>query len=99
MAHNTEYQAEIETEVIFTATVTVLNDWGLHARPAANLARIAQGFAADIYLNAGEHNANAKSILDILTLAATRHTTLTLTCLGTEAKEAGEAILRFFAGK
>ncbi|MDR2503389.1 MAG: HPr family phosphocarrier protein [Deltaproteobacteria bacterium] len=85
-----------ETQV-FTGTVTVLGDWGLHARPAASLARTSQGFTAEVRLNAGDRSADAKSILDILNLAAGSRTELMLTCRGADAHEAGDAISRLFA--
>lgn len=83
----------------FAATVTVLDDFGLHARPAANLARMAQNFEAEISLCAGEQTADAKSILDILSLAASRDTELSITCRGKDAQGAGEALVRLFESR
>ena len=88
---------DTEETQIFTGTVMVLDDWGLHARPAASLARVAQGFAAEVRLNTGRRSANAKSILDILSLAADSQAELLLTCRGADACEAGEAMSRLFA--
>lgn len=90
--------AENNTSV-FETNVTVLNDFGLHARPAANLARVAQDFKSDIKIYAGEQMADAKSILDILSLAASRNTELTIQCRGEDAREAGETLARMFEAK
>lgn len=84
---------------VFAATVTVLDDFGLHARPAANLARLAQNFEAEISLCAGSQSADAKSILDILSLAAARDTELKLTCRGRDALGAGEALVKLFEAR
>ncbi len=83
----------------FSATVLVLDDFGLHARPAANLAKTAQAFKSEITLGAGGQTADAKSILDILALAASRNTKLTLHCQGSDAQEAGESILKLFEAR
>ena len=49
--------------------VTIQDPYGLHARPAAVLARKAKSFNADINLCVENKKADAKSILDILGLA------------------------------
>lgn len=84
---------------VFAATVTVLDDFGLHARPAANLAKLAQNFESDISLCSGELTADAKSILDILSLAASRDTRLSITCRGKDAQGAGEALVKLFESR
>jgi phosphocarrier protein len=81
---------------IFTATVNILDDYGLHARPAAIIAKASQNFQADIRLLCGENSADAKSILDILSLAALRNSELVLECRGADAHLAGEALLKLF---
>ena len=59
--------------------VTILNRLGLHARPAALIARMASSFAADIFLTPeGGEPADAKSILSLLMLGAPCGTELTL---------------------
>ena len=68
--------------------VCVLNDQGLHARPAARLAQAAQGFEADISITMGQTTVDAKSILDILTLAAGHGVNLELRARGADADEA-----------
>ncbi|MDR2891751.1 MAG: HPr family phosphocarrier protein [Deltaproteobacteria bacterium] len=83
----------------FSATVTIMDNYGLHARPAANLARTAQAFKSEIRLISGDQTADAKSILDLLSLAAGRNTELTLECNGEDAPEAGETLLKLFQDK
>ncbi|WP_428565928.1 MAG: HPr family phosphocarrier protein [Solidesulfovibrio sp. DCME] len=68
--------------------VRVLNDQGLHARPAARLAQEAQKFGCDISLALGGEVVDAKSILDILTLAAGQGSELELRASGPEARDA-----------
>ncbi len=72
----------------FSLRVRVLNDQGLHARPAARLAQEAQKFPCDISLVHGDETVDAKSILDILTLAAGHGSELELRASGPEAEDA-----------
>ncbi len=76
--------------------VCVLNEQGLHARPAARLAQEAQKFACDLRLSGGEGEVDAKSILDILTLAAGQGTNLEIRAKGPQADEALEYLAGLF---
>ena len=50
--------------------MTVVNTVGLHARPAAKIAQAAAQFLSDITLQHGTYEANGKSIMGLLGLAA-----------------------------
>lgn len=76
--------------------VDVLNEQGLHARPAARLAQEAQKFGAKISLVMDEVEVDAKSILDILSLAAAKGTRLTLRGSGADARAAVEHLATLF---
>ena len=71
----------------YEATVVITNELGLHARPAALVAKTAQQFAADVTLSADDRHVDAKSILDILSLAAGKGTALTLRGKGDDAED------------
>ena len=73
-------------------SVFVQDELGLHARPAARVTQVAQDFEAEVTLVHGSMRADAKSILDVLSLAAPRGATLTVLCSGGDAKEAAEAL-------
>lgn len=77
----------------------VLNEMGLHARPAAVLAQVAQSFAAQITLRGREQEVDAKSILDILSLAACRGCELEVRATGGDAQEAMQALQHSFQTK
>jgi phosphocarrier protein len=68
--------------------VTLRNKWGLHARPAAKLAQEAQKFNSDIKLGLDGREVDAKSILDVLTLAASGGTRLQIVAAGSDAERA-----------
>ncbi len=67
---------------------------GLHARPAALVARTAQQFTANVRLEADNRHVDAKSILDILSLAARKGTTLTVRGKGDDAENCLKSIAR-----
>lgn len=70
---------------------------GLHARPAALIARAARGFAADITVALESRRADAKSVLALLTLGAPHGAELRVTAEGRDAPEALHALERLLA--
>jgi len=73
---------------------TIVNSLGLHARAAAQLVHLANGFKSDIKLQRNDNRgvADAKSILSVLTLAATKGTELLIFVEGTDEDSALAAI-------
>jgi phosphocarrier protein HPr len=70
-------------------TVVVRNPTGLHARPAALFVQTAKRFPdTRIEITKDGVTRDAKSILGVLTLAASRGTTITLRAEGPDAEEA-----------
>ncbi|MED4750741.1 HPr family phosphocarrier protein [Brevibacillus choshinensis] len=68
--------------------VTILNKSGLHARPASEFVKLAAHFKSEITILVGTKVANAKSIINVLSLAATMGTVLTLKAVGPDEAEA-----------
>jgi phosphocarrier protein len=79
--------------------VMITNKLGLHARAAAKLVHTASAYSAEIFVGTENEEVNAKSILGILTLAATKGTPLTVRADGTDEAEAVRAIVELFASK
>jgi len=79
--------------------VMITNKLGLHARAAAKLVHTASAFSAEIYVGTENEEVNAKSILGILTLAATKGTPLTVRATGEDEDDAVKAIVELFASK
>lgn len=80
------------------STITVSNRLGLHARAAAQLVRLAATFESQITLSRNEPtaSADARSILNVLTLAATEGTTLEVVAVGNDEAAAIEAVSGLF---
>lgn len=72
---------------------------GLHARAAAKLVRVANSFQSQVLLRRvdGGTAADAKSILSVLMLAASRGTELEASAEGVDEEAAMNAIERLFA--
>ena len=80
-------------------TVTVTHEVGLHARPASKFVQTATKFSSDIEVVHGETTANAKSILNILLLAAEAGAIITVEIEGDDENEAMLAIETLFENK
>jgi phosphotransferase system HPr (HPr) family protein len=80
--------------------VKIINRLGLHARAAAQLVRLASGFQSKIRLRRTDNAviADAKSILSILTLVASKGVELELEVEGDDEQKAFSAIQKIFAG-
>lgn len=78
--------------------IKIRNPLGLHARAAAQLVRLASGFKSDIKLRRTDNNvvADAKSILSVLTLAASKGVELEIAVEGEEERAALNAIEEIF---
>ncbi len=79
--------------------LTVKNRAGIHARPAALIAQLANKFSCEINLSRDDTTVNAKSIMGVITMAAGYNTVLTLTTDGEDEKEAADAIVSLFESK
>jgi len=80
-------------------TVTIKNRAGIHARPAALLVQTANRFDAGIELEKDGERINGKSIMGVLTLAATYNTPIKIIADGDDEQQAVEAICRLFENK
>lgn len=74
--------------------VTVRNELGLHARPAALLARLAAGFDAQVRIG----GVNAASVLEIMKLGAIGGDRLAVEAGGPQAAEAVAAVVEAIEG-
>lgn len=72
--------------------VTIVNEAGLHARPAASLVKTASKFSSDFYIHMYGYRVNGKSILGVMTLAAEQGAELELEVEGKDEEAAAKAI-------
>ena len=68
--------------------VTIVNDVGLHARPAPFFIQKANSYKATIWLEEGGRRINAKSLLGVLSMGIVKGTSITLISDGADEEEA-----------
>ena len=77
--------------------VQISNSLGLHARPAMQLVDVANRFTAEIEIAKADQRVDAKSIMQVMTLAATQGTKLKIIARGDDAAEAVAAMSKLIA--
>ena len=77
----------------------IRNRLGLHARAAAQLVRLANGFASEIRVEKDGMEVNGKSIMGVLMLAAPKDARIRVLANGPDAVEAVDAIGELIARK
>jgi phosphocarrier protein len=78
---------------------TIRNKLGLHARAAAKIAKTSTQFQSRIRIIKNGREADAKSILDIMTLSCPQGTRIELRAEGKDAAEALAALAVLFENK
>ena len=71
---------------------TIVNELGLHARPAAELVKVANQFDSQIEILKDGMAVNAKSIMGVMMLAAETGSTVILRADGPDAEAAVQAL-------
>lgn len=84
---------------MITKDLHVLNKLGLHARAAAKLVFIANKFVSDITLVKDDKQADARSIMKILMLSASRDSIINITVEGNDEIQAMNSIEKLFQNK
>jgi phosphocarrier protein len=84
-----------------SAEFIVSNQLGLHVRAAAMVVRTMTPFASKVSIRAGSSVADARSVLDLLTLSASKGTKIVVEAEGDDAEAAvatlGDLIARNFS--
>lgn len=70
---------------------------GLHARPAAEFVQKAKGFSSDIVVVKDGREANAKSPLKLMTLAAKHGEKITIRAEGDDSEEAVNTLVELIS--
>jgi phosphocarrier protein len=81
------------------AEVEIINKLGLHARASAKLTQTATRFKCDVYMERKGRRINAKSIMGVMMLAASKGTMVKIETEGADGEEALKAICELIADK
>ena len=76
---------------------TIVNQEGLHARPAARIVRLASSFASEIEIMKDGVGVNAKSIMGVMMLAAECGSSIVFRAEGADAERAADALMALVA--
>jgi phosphocarrier protein HPr len=76
---------------------TIVNQEGLHARPAARIVRLANSFVAEVELAKDGLAVNAKSIMGVMMLAAECGSSIVIRADGPDAEQAVQALAELVA--
>lgn len=82
---------------MFSKEVEVLNQAGLHARPATFFIQKANEFKSSIWVEKDERKVNAKSLLGVLSLGITKGTTINIIADGVDEEEAVVTLVNLIA--
>ncbi|NLT50775.1 MAG: HPr family phosphocarrier protein [Ignavibacteria bacterium] len=76
--------------------VTIVNNAGLHTRPAATLVKIAAKYQSEFFIYKDGLAINGKSIIGVMTLAAEKGSMLNLSFEGPDEEQQAEEIVNYF---
>jgi phosphocarrier protein len=79
--------------------VQIVNRNGLHARPAAEIVKVASRFLAEVTIRRDDMEVNGKSIMGVMMLAAEFGSTLCVSATGPDATEAVDALTALVASR
>ena len=79
--------------------VKIVNKLGIHARPAAEIVKVAGKFRSSITIVRDDLEVNAKSIMGVMMLAAECGATILLRAIGEDAEAALDALSSVIANK
>lgn len=77
-------------------TLTILNETGIHARPASIIAKTTMKFSSDVFIEVRDKSVNAKSIMNILSSGMQKGDEITISASGPDEVEAVETLVDLF---
>jgi len=78
---------------MISETVTIINKLGLHARAASKLVNCASQYESDVFLSRKDNRVNAKSIMGVMMLAASKGVELGLEVDGRDEQACHDALV------
>jgi phosphocarrier protein HPr len=79
--------------------VQIVNKYGLHARPAAELVKLANRFRADVWIRKEDVEVSGKSIMGVMMLAAECGSVVEIRARGDDAAEAVDALVKLIQNR
>jgi phosphocarrier protein HPr len=85
--------------MIVQKTLTIKNELGLHARSAAMIVRVLERYRSSVFLERDGNQVDARSLLDILTLACPKDSRIVVRADGDDAREAVNSVAQLVDDK
>jgi len=82
-----------------SSEVQIVNKYGLHARPAAELVKLANRFSSDVWIRKDEVEVSGKSIMGVMMLAAECGSTVHIRAAGDDAAGAVDALVELIRNR
>jgi len=82
--------------MMISKNLTILNKLGLNARAAAKLVALSNNFKSEIILVKDNKSADARSIMKLLMLSASKGSVLEVSITGKDQEEAMDSIEKLF---
>lgn len=79
--------------------IEIINKLGLHARASTKLTQTASQFKCDVWIDRNGRRVNAKSIMGVMMLAASKGTTITLEAEGEDEQAAITALVNLISDR
>lgn len=87
-----QFNNKAKGEIQMKKVITIQNETGIHARPAAVLVQTATKFSSDVMIEFKDKSINAKSIMNILSASLRKGDEITLNITGSDEEEAMKTI-------
>jgi len=81
---------------MISENITIINKLGLHARAASKLVGCASQYESEVFLGKAGNRVNAKSIMGVMMLAASKGVELELEIDGNDERDCRDAIVELF---
>ena len=79
--------------------VQIVNKYGLHARPAAELVKLANRFRSDVWIRKDDVEVSGKSIMGVMMLAAECGSTVRIRARGEDSEAAVDALVQLIQNR
>ena len=78
---------------MISENITIINKLGLHARAASKLVNCASQFESDVFISRKDNRVNAKSIMGVMMLAASKGVELQIEIEGADEQSCRDALV------
>jgi phosphocarrier protein HPr len=79
--------------------VSIVNKYGLHARPAAEFVKLANRYSSEVWVSKDGIVVSGKSIMGVMMLAAECGSTIAIRAVGDDADDAVDALTSLVSSK